>query len=73
MASVVEVETSKPSIVSATLKLSRPDLMDLKVFIDEWYLRNARASRAADNRIYKAVNDALAGKADPAPAPNPFF
>lgn len=69
MATVVDVETAKPKVTGATLKLTTSDLQDMRTFIEEWYIRNARYSKFSENTTYKAVTDALAGKTSSAPAP----
>lgn len=64
VASVVEVQTEKPNVLGATIKFSRSDLNDLKLFVREWYARNARFARLEDNATYKAILAALDGKTD---------
>lgn len=61
MASIVEVETKKPQVTGATLKLNRGDLQDLKLFIESWYAKHARYVDVKSNPTHKAVTEALAG------------
>lgn len=77
MATLVEVTQQKPKVQDITLKLSRSEAADLKVFIGDYYKRNYNGSTGdyyRDNDgTYKAITKALDGKADasivkPAPA-----
>lgn len=67
MASIVEVETAEPRVQSATLKLSRGDLQDMRMFVEEWYAKHARYVDVKTNGTHKAVVNALAGKSDTNP------
>lgn len=80
MASIVEVTQAKPKIESVTLKLTRGEATDLKVFISEWYSRNygygSSDKRTRENATWAAINRAFEGKADEAVVKvtaNPFF
>lgn len=67
MASVVEVQQSKPRVGAITLKLEKYEAVDLKTFISEWFRVNYGGSNHAkkrdENPIYAALQQALEGKA----------
>ena len=67
MASIVEVTTKQAPIQDLTLKISRTEASDLRLFITEWYNRNY--SYRADtqmkaNGVYQELTKALDGKVD---------
>lgn len=69
MATLVEVTQSVPKVQDVTLKLSRSEAADLKIYIEEYYKRNYSGNNIAYYRdncsTYVAVKKALDGKAEP--------
>lgn len=64
MASVVEVETTKPNVTSLTVKMTASDARDLKVFITDWYRSNysyGYDEKTKGNKVYKAITAGLDG------------
>lgn len=64
MSSVVEVETRKPVVTSVTLKLGSGEAQDLLVYIETYHKKYNYMSDLAANPTFRALTDALAGKAD---------
>lgn len=66
MATVVEVQQSKPRVGTITLKLEKYEAVDLQTFINDWFKLNygSNHERQRDrNPIYSTLRDALEGKA----------
>lgn len=66
MASVVEVQQSKPRVGDITIRLTKSEAQDLQIMVDEWYRRNWTSNPTAKrdaNPTYKALESALTGKA----------
>jgi hypothetical protein len=64
MASVVEVETTKPNVKTLTLKMTASDARDLKIFIQDWYRTNysyGHEEKAKANPVHKAIVSGLDG------------
>lgn len=68
MATLVEVTQQKPKVQDITLKITRAEAADLKVYIGEYYKKNYNGSTGdyyRDNDpTYKAITKALDGKAE---------
>lgn len=58
MATVIEVQTTKPTVKDITVKLSRVEAEDLTYFLER-----GGASKAWSP--YKTISDALSGKSSP--------
>lgn len=64
MASVVEVETTKPNVTALTVKMTAGDARDLKIFIQDWYRANYSYNydaKVKGNKVYKAITAGLDG------------
>lgn len=62
MATVVEVGTSKPTVKEITIKLTRGEATDMKLFVEEWYRRQSFPAGAKSHSVHKALTAALDGK-----------
>lgn len=63
MASVVEVEQSKPKVESFTLKLAGHEARDLMTYIRTYYVKNGYGKGYEENvGLYKVIKDGLEGK-----------
>lgn len=66
MATVVQVETVKPAVKSATLKFTSGEMADLKVYISTYYQKNYGSGYARyrdQDRLYKTISAAHDGSA----------